>query len=189
MAEMPRVLTFAFRRMVILCGIMAAARIARADVIHWDAYWQTCQQRGVLNQLRGRQPRTPAEQYCWGVGYMLRRRPLKEDPEAALQCSRKAAKQNHPGAQTALGYLYETGTGVPRHPATALRWYRKAAAQGNADGLFNLGLAYKEGIGVAPNRATAERYYRQAAARGSEDAKEELEVLRLEGCCVQEPRR
>ena len=176
----------AFRRMVILCGIMAAPIVARADTIHWDAYWATCEQRGVLNRLHGRPPRTPAEQYCWGVAYMVRRRPMTPDPVAALEWFRKAAKQNHPGAQTAMGYLYETGTGVQRNLPTALWWYRKAAARGDPDGLFNLGLAYKEGIGMAPNRAKAEKYYRRAAARGSEDAKEELEVLRLE---EQQPRQ
>ena len=42
------------------------------------------------------------------------------------------ASQGYADAQSNLGELYRTGSGVPRSDKVALKWYRKAAAQGHA---------------------------------------------------------
>ena len=47
-----------------------------------------------------------------------------------------------------LGWLYQSGRGVPRDYATAREWYEKAAAKGNGAGMANLGWLYRDGLGV-----------------------------------------
>ena len=47
--------------------------------------------------------------------------------------SHAAAVQGYPAAQRNLGFLYETGCGVPKNANLARMWYRKAAAQGDPE--------------------------------------------------------
>ena len=46
---------------------------------------------------------------------------------------RLAVQQGQPKAETELGYLYETGKGVPLNYVEAYAWYSRASAAG--DGL------------------------------------------------------
>ena len=185
---MPRVLAFAFRLLVVLCGIMAAPTFAREAVDDdWENDWQTCQ-RVILNGPDRQQPGAPVAQYCEGLRSLFGQPGVAGDAVSASQWFRRAAKQNHPGAQTALGYMYEEGMEAPRNLATAFWWYRKAAAQGHATALFKVGHAYELGIGTAMNKAKAGEYYQQAADRGSADAKKVLAFWRDRKCCVLRPR-
>jgi uncharacterized protein len=51
-------------------------------------------------------------------------------------------------AQTYLGYMYETGTGVPQNFKVAAGWYRCASQQGAPQAQYMLGLMYDKGQGV-----------------------------------------
>lgn len=152
-----------------LCVLTLAPVLTRAEI---TTDWVNCQ-RGVLNRPGAQHPTTAPAQYCVGLGYMFGYNGHK-DVVLASQWLRKAADQNHAGAETTLGYNYEKGYGVPANPATALQWYRKAAAQGYPDGLFNLGRALQYGVGTAANSAEAAKYYREAAAHGSEEGAKAL---------------
>jgi TPR repeat protein len=44
-----------------------------------------------------------------------------------------AAQQGDDDAQYLVGWMYETGTGVPKRKLKALSWYSLSAAQGNSD--------------------------------------------------------
>ena len=55
--------------------------------------------------------------------------------------SRAAQSQSSP-ALVNLGYLYETGRGVPKDIAKAMSYYRQAAELGNPVALYNLGRSY-----------------------------------------------
>ena len=70
---------------------------------------------------------------------------------AAARWYRRAATQGHPGAQFALGSLYETGTGVPLDYETMMRWMHAAAAQGQRDAQFTLGVVYTGAFMWGPN--------------------------------------
>ena len=49
----------------------------------------------------------------------------------AVAWYRKAAIQGYAPSQTALGYAYEEGAGVPQDADLARYWFEKAAAQGS----------------------------------------------------------
>ena len=49
----------------------------------------------------------------------------------AFSLCRKAAEQGYAPAQRQLGFMYYSGTGVPKDYSMAARWYRKAADQGD----------------------------------------------------------
>jgi uncharacterized protein len=51
-------------------------------------------------------------------------------------------------AQTYLGYMYATGTGVPQNFKVAAGWYRCASQQGAPQAQYMLGLMYDKGQGV-----------------------------------------
>ena len=62
--------------------------------------------------------------------------------------SSKFTESENALAETALGYRYTTGKGVPQNYVKAAYWCRKGAAQGNAEAEALLGSLYANGHGV-----------------------------------------
>ena len=58
------------------------------------------------------------------------------------------AKRGDVKAQAQLGWMYETGRGVPQNFFEAAKWYSRAAVQGNGWAQFELGMLYNKGEGV-----------------------------------------
>ncbi len=158
------------RRCIAVAAVLGATHAVEADI---NADFAEC--RRQILQI-GANPSLPAEQYCLGLSYAFNlNHPL--DRSRAAGWLRRAAEQNHPGAQTVLGYLLEQGDGVAQDHAAAVAWYRKAAAQGSDDGLLNLARVYQDGVGVAVDLEEARRLYTRAAAAGSRDAQQALATL------------
>jgi TPR repeat protein len=88
------------------------------------------------------------------------------DYETALRLTRPFANQGHTAAQNVLGWMYDTGRGVPQNYAEAAKWYRLAAEQGNADAQYRLGLMYATGEGVPQDYVLAHMWSNLAAAQG-----------------------
>ncbi len=82
------------------------------------------------------------------------------DYETALRIYRELAEQGNASAQTYLGFMYDTGLGVPQDYEVAVRWYHKAANQGLALAQSNLGVMYYKGLSVTQDYAEAVRWYR-----------------------------
>ncbi len=91
--------------------------------------------------------------------------------------ARKAADQGDARAQLYLGYMYDSGRGVPQDHAEALRWYRKAAEQGDTFAQLKLGVMYGEGQSVPQDHAEALKWYGKAAAQGNAGAQLNLGVM------------
>ena len=83
-------------------------------------------------------------------------------------------EQGDADAQYILGYMYDTGEGVPQNHTEAVRWYRMAAEQGLASAQVNLGVMYDTGEGVPENDTEAVRWYRMAAEQGLASAQVNL---------------
>ena len=95
-----------------------------------------------------------------------------EEKEKTIQ---ELAEAGDADAQYSMGWMYDTGDGVPKDYAEAVKWYRKAAEQGHAVAQFNLGVMYADGEGVPKDMAEATKWIRKAAEQGNADAKEWLE--------------
>lgn len=106
----------------------------------------------------------PTSQFLVGVGYEMTGEVVNF--EEAIKWYRKAADQGQPEAQNALGYLYQTGRGVPQDVNEAVKWYRKSADQGDPNGQSNLGYMYREGMGVARDSNQAADWFRKSAEQG-----------------------
>ena len=104
--------------------------------------------------------------------------PRNEDPDRdrAQELLRKA-EQGDAESQGHLGYLYETGRGVPQSFAEARRWYGEAARNGLALALYCLGRMHEEGRGVSQDYGKAAGYYREAASRGEQRSQGRLGYL------------
>ena len=64
-------------------------------------------------------------------------------------CSSSGSLERQDGdAMMQLGWMYETGTGVPQSDAEALRLYGMAAERRSSAGLRSLGVMYANGHGV-----------------------------------------
>jgi TPR repeat protein len=91
-----------------------------------------------------------------------------------------AAEPGDAEAQVILGYMYDTGEGVPQNDTEAVRWYRMAAEQGDAWAQLNLGYMYGTGEGIPKDYVQAYAWSNIAAAQGEETAKENLEIITKE---------
>ncbi|MDB5617789.1 tetratricopeptide repeat protein [Tardiphaga sp.] len=58
------------------------------------------------------------------------------------------AQAGNPTAQAWLGFMFETGRGVPQNYTEAAAWYRRSAEQGDGLAQYSLGLLYDKGQGV-----------------------------------------
>ena len=92
-----------------------------------------------------------------------------QDPERdrARELLRKA-ERGDAESQGLLGYLYETGRGVPQSFPEALRWYGEAARNGSAIAMYCLGRLHEDGRGAQQDFGKAAQYYSKAARRGEQ---------------------
>lgn len=104
--------------------------------------------------------------------------PRNEDPgrDRAQELLRKA-KQGDAESQGLLGYLYETGRGVPQSFPEALRWYGEAARNGSAIAMYCLGRLHENGRGAQQDFGKAAQYYSKAARRGEQRSQGRLGYL------------
>ena len=84
---------------------------------------------------------------------------FSKNEDLAFQYAKRAAQQEFPTAEFALGYFYELGLHCPMDLGKAREWYQKAADHGNADALARLSalsmqrtLSRKDHENVAINR-------------------------------------
>src|SRR5215813_3377704 len=75
-----------------------------------------------------------------------------------------AAERGDPRAQTQIGFMHETGRGLPQDYMLAAAWYQRAAQQGYPRAQFLLGLLYNNGQGVAEDYVTAHMWLNLAGA-------------------------
>src|SRR6185312_4502023 len=100
-----------------------------------------------------------------------------KDYAAAMSFFRIAADQGYAPAQSDLGYLYQTGAGVPADYLEAMRWYRMAAAQNLAAAQNQIGYLYQNALGVPQDYAEAMRWFQLSAAQGNPDAENNIGYL------------
>ena len=89
------------------------------------------------------------------------------DFATALRELRAAAEFFNAEAQFQLGYMYQTGSGVPVDDELALTWYRKAAELGHAGAQVSLGGIYADGFAVPKDLEKSVKWFQMAAEQGN----------------------
>lgn len=102
---------------------------------------------------------------------------MKRDYGTAAAFWRPLAERGEVHAQTYLGYLYETGQGLPRDDVQAARWYAMAAAKNRVTALNRLGVLYATGRGVPQDHDIAVALFQRAEAQGYVAAQFNLGVM------------
>lgn len=102
------------------------------------------------------------KEYELGLYYYYK----KDDPVKAVPYFQRAAEAGLSKAQVELGYMYQSGIGVPKNYQKAMELYRKAEENHDPLGILYIGRLYKEGLGVEQNMQTAFSYYKRAADIG-----------------------
>ena len=121
----------------------------------------------------------PMAQYMLGLIYSHGKGVARDDA-AAADWYRKAALQNHAGAEIQLALLYKNGEGLTKDDAEAAEWLRKAADQNVAAAEGMLGQLYLDGNGVTQDKTNAVTWLRKGADAGDASAQ-----LVLAGLCVE----
>lgn len=94
------------------------------------------------------------------------------------------AKAGDAAAQTDLGVMYATGTGVERDFAKAMEWYLKAAEQGSGMAMANLANMYFQGEGVPRDAAKAAEWNLKAAEHDNIKGQVNIGVMYYQGTGV-----
>jgi uncharacterized protein len=81
-----------------------------------------------------------------------------QDYRQASQIFIPLAERGNPSAQAYLGFMFETGRGVPQNYTEAAMWYRRAAEQGDSHAQYSLGLLYDHGQGVPRDIVEANKW-------------------------------
>jgi TPR repeat protein/V8-like Glu-specific endopeptidase len=99
-----------------------------------------------------------------------------KDIDEGMKWLRMAADAGYADAQTALAYIYGSGTvvGVMKDSVEAAKLLLKAANQNDVYAQNTLGMVYENGEGVPKNIAEALKWYRRAAERGNATAQYNL---------------
>jgi uncharacterized protein len=82
------------------------------------------------------------------------------------------AERGNPSAQAYLGFMFETGRGVPQNYTEAAMWYRRAAEQGDSLAQYSLGLLYDHGQGVPRDIVEANKWLNLSTAGAPRQARE-----------------
>jgi TPR repeat protein len=82
------------------------------------------------------------------------------------------AERGNPAAQAYLGFMFETGRGVPQNYTEAAMWYRRAAEQGDSLAQYSLGLLYDRGAGVPLDIVEARKWLNLSTAAAPRRARE-----------------
>ena len=90
----------------------------------------------------------------------------------AAQILTPCAERGNASAQAYLGFMFETGRGVPQNYTDAAMWYRRAAEQGDSLAQYSLGLLYDRGFGVPQDIIEAGKWLNLATAGAPPRARE-----------------
>jgi len=82
------------------------------------------------------------------------------------------AERGDAAAQSYLGFMFETGRGVPQNYTEAAMWYRRAAEQGDSLAQYSLGLLYDKGFGVPRDIIEAGKWLNLSTAASPRPARE-----------------
>jgi TPR repeat protein len=96
----------------------------------------------------------------------------RQDYLLASQVFVPLAERGDPAAQTYLGFMFETGRGVPQNYTEAAMWYRRAAEQGDSLAQYSLGLLYDRGQGVPQDIVEANKWLNLSTAAAPRKARE-----------------
>jgi hypothetical protein len=84
----------------------------------------------------------------------------------------RLAESGDAKSQTMLGYMYETGRGIPQNYHYAAKWYTRAAQQGDVGAQYLLGFLFDRGFGVPADHIEAQKWLILAAAGAGPDKAE-----------------
>jgi hypothetical protein len=96
----------------------------------------------------------------------------RQDYTQASRAFIPLAERGNPSAQAYLGFMFETGRGVPQNYTEAAMWYRRAAEQGDSLAQYSLGLLYDRGQGVPRDVVEASKWLNLSAAGAPRRARE-----------------
>src|SRR3954452_3687341 len=96
----------------------------------------------------------------------------RQDYMRASQVFIPLAERGEASAQAYLGFMFETGRGVPQNYTEAAMWYRRAAEQGDSLAQYSLGLLYDHGQGVPRDIVEANKWLNLSTAGAPRRARE-----------------
>lgn len=91
--------------------------------------------------------------------------------EPDFEQARLAAEAGSTAAMSHLGWMYETGEGIPADAELAVHWYSRAAEAGAPEYARKVGWMYLSAQGIAQDRALAEYWFRQGIAGGDSESR------------------
>jgi formylglycine-generating enzyme required for sulfatase activity/uncharacterized caspase-like protein len=99
----------------------------------------------------------------------------KKNYVEAISYYEQSANVGNSEAMNALGYMFQTGTGVIKDTKQAKSWYERSYSLSNQKAAYNLGYMYEFGVEV--NIIKAKEYYQKSCDWGDANGCERLKYL------------
>ena len=145
-------------------------------VLLWQGYAHA---QLTITKMPAQEIYQEAKSYFYGVG-----KPI--DHAKAAQLFKKAADANNAKANTALGFMYETGQGVKKNLDSALLLYKKAARLKDGNAYLELSRIYYDDKLVPQDFALSAQYCRKGMELGNFPCQNRLAYFYFKGFGVQQ---
>ena len=121
------------------------------------------------------------------LGLSLSLASLATAKEPGFEQTRLAAEAGSTVAMSYLGWMYETGEGVPADAELAVHWYSRAAEAGVPEYARKVGWMYLSAQGIPQDRALAEYWFRRGVAGGDSASRLALASIYVGDALAREP--
>jgi formylglycine-generating enzyme required for sulfatase activity len=101
----------------------------------------------------------------------------KKNYVEAISYYEQAANVGNSEAMNALGYMYQTATGVTKNAKKAKSWYERSYSQSNQKAAYNLGYMYEFGVEITADISQAKLYYQKSCDWGDANGCERVKHL------------
>jgi TPR repeat protein len=99
------------------------------------------------------------------------------DLPGAARLYEQAARQGHTPSMVRLGYMRQSGNGIPVDLPGALALYAEAARKGNTEGQYMEAICYAAGVGTMKDPVNARKLLLVPADAGHQDAQYALGIM------------
>lgn len=111
-----------------------------------------------------------AAMYQLGLQYLRGTDGIAQDTNEGLKWITGAANKGEENAQFMLGYLYYSGTEIPKNESEALKWFLKCVRPRDFEVHYIIGMIYAYGTSMTPNYTEAFKWFYRAAKGGNVQA-------------------
>jgi len=162
-------------------GLAEAGTLAAIHLLDWEEQQPGWRAEGVhwLQQAAASDHREAQANLGWCLATGAYG--LTQNLPVAVSWWQRAAEQQQPYAQAALGLAYRDGRGIPADPVSGQVWLQRAAESGSAEAAYEVAVALLDAAGAERDVPAGLFWLRRAASGGDDRAIDRMQRCYRDG--------